>query len=153
MHAFAQAGAFERDDALITLGMLALIDGEREIAGADQMRHRECGVGAELGELGHVELRIAADRAGGGDVGDHHADRPVALGLEREDALVFERARQRHGERDRLAQHGGNRRRIGMALQDGVDNRSQSHQPSAQAEGVDLERLDDVVRWGFEHQP
>ncbi len=92
-----------------------------------------------------IELRVAAHGAGCGDVGDHQPDRPVALGLEREDAVVFERARQRHGERDGLAQQRRHRFGIVMPGQDLVERRPKPHQPPAQAEGVDLERLNEVV--------
>ena len=40
MDAFGQGAALQLDDALIALGMLALIDGQREIARAQEPRHR-----------------------------------------------------------------------------------------------------------------
>jgi hypothetical protein len=69
--------------------MLALIDREGEIAGAEELRHGP-GFAERLHRL-RVVLGITAHGAGRSDIGDHQPDRPVALGLEREDAFVFQR--------------------------------------------------------------
>lgn len=90
LDAVRQGVAGQFDDALVAFGVLALVDREGEIAGAQQRRHR--GIRARIGAgqpLG-VELGVAAHVAGAGDVGHHQRDRAVALGLEREDALVLE---------------------------------------------------------------
>ena len=108
VHAFAQRRAVQLDDALVAVGVLALVDGEGEIAGAEQARHRRpaprCDIAATL--VG-VELGIAAHRALAGDVGHHQLDRPVALGLQGEDALVFEGAGERRRQRHHLGQQLG----------------------------------------------
>ncbi len=92
-----------------------------------------------------VILCIAAHRAVGRDIGDDQPDRAVAFGLQREDAVIFERARQHHGERDRFAQHHRDRFGIGVLGEDVVESGSEPHQPSPQREGIDAERLDEVV--------
>ncbi len=62
LHALHQIGADQLDDALITLGVLALVDGEGQIAAAEQARQ------ARIGRQGRhrlgVELGVAAHAAG-----------------------------------------------------------------------------------------
>src|SRR6185437_8210053 len=40
VRALAESGALELDDALVAVGMLALVDGEGDVAGAEEARHR-----------------------------------------------------------------------------------------------------------------
>ena len=148
MDAFDQGGAGQLDDALVALGMLALVDREGEVAGAEQARHREAGAGAggQRRQPRGVELGIAAHVAAAGDVGDHQPDRPVALGLQGEDAVELERAGQRRGERQHLGQQLGDRLGIVMLRQHRIDQRPEPDQPAARAAALDLERLHLVGR-------
>ena len=99
-------------------------------------------------ELCRVVLGIAAHGAIGRHVGDDQPDRPVALGLQGEDAVIFERAGEQHGKGDRLAEHRRDRLGIGVLRQDPVDRRAEPHQAAAQRERVDLKRLDQIVGRG-----
>jgi hypothetical protein len=58
----------------------------------------------DLAEPLRVVLRIAAHRAVGLDVGDQQTHRAVALGLQGENAVVFERAGEQHREGDSFAE-------------------------------------------------
>ena len=92
-----------------------------------------------------VEAGAAAHAAGGAEIDHQHAHRPVGLGLQDEAALELEHRAEHDREHDRLAQELGNRQRIGVAAQDGVDQRPEPHHPAAQVEAFDRERQDDVV--------
>ena len=92
-----------------------------------------------------VEAGAGADLAGRGEIDHQHAHRPVGLRLQDEAALELERRAQQHPEHDRLAQKLGDRRRIAVAAEDLVDGGAEPHQPSAQVEGLDLERQHRVV--------
>ncbi len=97
-------------------------------------------------------MGIAAQGAGGRHVGHHQADRPVALGLQRKDAVIFERPRQHDGKGDRLAQHRRHRLGVGVLRQDAVDRRTKPDEPAAQREGIDPEGLDKVVQPGVRRE-
>src|SRR6185437_296521 len=158
MGAFGQRRTLQLDDALIAIGMLALVDGEGEMAGAQQARHRiaetACAGRRRLDRFREplgIILRIAAYRAGAGHVGDQQADRPIAARLQGEDAVIFERARQSRGERDRLAQHQRHRFRIVVTLQYLIQYRAEPHETAAQPGPVDLKRLDKIVGNDIRH--
>src|SRR5262249_1325911 len=68
------------------------------------------------------------------------------------DPIIFEGARERHGKRNGLSQHHSDRLGIGMARQNLVEQRAEPHQPPTQTEGVDLERLDEIVAQSLGHQ-
>ena len=154
--AFGEGGADQFDDTLIALGVLALIDRKGDIAAADHLRHRRAlaGAQADLPEAFCVVLRIAAHRALGRHIGDDEAHRPIAFRLQGEDAVIFERAGQHHGERDRLAEN--RRYRLGVIVlrQDAVDRRAEPYQSSAQRERVNAKGLDEIVgsRFSFKRQ-
>jgi hypothetical protein len=90
-------------------------------------------------------LRIAAHRARSRDIGDNQPDRPVALGLQRKDAVIFQHAREHDGQGDRLAEDRRHRLRIIMLRQDAIDSRPETHEAPAQRERIDAERLDQIV--------
>ena len=146
MRAIRQGGAGQLDHALIPFGMRALIDGEGKIPRTQQPGHRAVDAGTGLGarrrrrgEALGVELGIAAQVPVRGDVGNQQADRPVALNLQREDPVIFQCAGQQCGQRQRLAQHAGDRFGVIMAGQDGIDFRAKPHHAPAQAQRFDLE--------------
>ena len=151
LRALGQVRAGQLDDALVALGILALVDRERDIAGADQLRHRRAAARLRHRPRRHrvepvaVVLRIAAHRALGRDVGDDQPDRPVALGLQRKDAVIFELPGEHDGQGDRLAEHRRHRLRIVVLRQDAVDRRPQPHQAAAQCKRIDAKRLDQIV--------
>jgi hypothetical protein len=127
MHALGERGAGQLDDALVALGMLTLIDGEGEIAGAQQARHRERTAfsgGADRGETLGVELGVAAHIAAAGNVGHHQPDRPIALGLQGEDAVIFERAGQCRRQRQHLRQQGRHVLGVAMPVEHALHQRS-----------------------------
>ena len=147
MDTFGQGRAIEIDDPLVTLRVLALIDSEGEVSGAEQAGHRVNRAGPSLQpreRLG-IELSIAAHGTFGCHIGDHEPDRPIALGLQGEHALVFKRARQQHGERDGFAQHLGNRFGIVVATDDFIHGAAEPGKPAAQGGGVYLEGADEIV--------
>ena len=154
--AFREVAADQLDDALIALGVLALIDREGDIAGADQFRHRRALPRRQVlfGEPRAVVLRIAAHRALGRDIGDDEAHRPIAFRLQREDAVIFERAGQHHGERDRLAENRRYRFGVIVLRQDAIDRRAEPYQPAAERERVNAKGLDEIVgsRFSFRRQ-
>jgi hypothetical protein len=82
-----------------------LVDGEGEIAGAEQLGHRHGRVAERTDTLG-IELSVAAHGAFGGDVGDHQAHRTIALDLQIEHALVLERRGEGGRKRDHFRKGG-----------------------------------------------
>jgi hypothetical protein len=137
-----EALAFERDDALIALGVGAAVDGHREMALAQQPS-----IGWQRVEPLLREARIAAQAARHLIVGDQEIDRPVGGSLENELALEFQRRAEQRGQRHRLAEQLRHGVRIGVARQDGVDHRPELHQPARDIRLFGLERQDEVVLW------
>jgi hypothetical protein len=114
-----------------------------EAAVAEQARHvafRRLRKAAQRhGELPRIELRIAAQRTVRGEVGDQEPDRSVAADLQGEDAVVFQRRRQRRAERHGLGERPRHGQRIAVALDDGVEGGAQTHQPAAHPQRIELE--------------
>ena len=142
MHAIGERRPGQLDDALIALGEIALIDGEGEMAGAQQAGN---GGVARGRQARRIELGIAAQRSAAADIGDHQAHRPVAGGLQGEDALVFQGAGQQGRQPQHLGQEPGDRGGIVVAMQDLVGQRAQPRQTAPEALRFDLERQDQVV--------
>ena len=95
MRTFAQGGAFEGDDTLIALAVRSLVDGKGKMTRTLPTGDGNFAVsGVNAAQLGRIEIRIAAHLAGAGHIDDHHLERPGAAGLHREDAVIFDRARQ-----------------------------------------------------------
>ena len=92
VYAVGQRRAFEGDETLITLGVAALVDREREVPSAEPSRHRlSFGTHARIfGNPRRVELRVPAQSAITGHVGNQKRHRAVALGLESEHAVILE---------------------------------------------------------------
>ena len=146
MGGIAERSAVDRNDALIALHVDALIDGHREMALAEQSRR---GRRIEPGNRFAIEARIAAHFAGRSKIGDDHVDRSVGIGLKDEFAFEFERGAEHGGKRDRLGEKRRHRAWIVMAMQDVVDNRTETHDPPAHAERLDLERHHQIVGLGL----
>ena len=87
--AIGKGGADQFDDALIAVGEVTLVDGERQMARPQQARHGGFGLRRQAGG---IELGVAAHGAGAGDIGHHQADGSVARRLQGEDALIFQGA-------------------------------------------------------------
>ena len=152
MRAVGQAGAFQGAYALVAFAVRPLVDGERQVAGPEQARHRAAGAAPGRIDALRVEAGVAAHVPLVGDVGDDHAQGAVALGLQGEDAVeaqgVGEHRRQGQG----LGHHAGHPHRIAVGAEDRLQGRTQAHQLAAQAEGLDAEGLDQVAeRCGFGH--
>ena len=81
MGGIRERAAIERHDALVTLGVRALIDGHGEIARAEQFAR---------GQARRVEMGIGANEARCRELGDQKVDRPVGAGLKDEAALEFQ---------------------------------------------------------------
>ncbi len=99
-HAIGHIAAGQLDNALIPLGMGTLVDGKGQIATAkDGGEARLMGRPVDTGEIAEIflhrrqlfliEFGITTDRPAAGHIDDHHGDRPVTAGLEREDAVIF----------------------------------------------------------------
>ena len=145
MGAVGQGGAFEFGDSLVAFGVGALIDGERHVTSAEQPGHRPAGVRRVL-QAFRVETGVAAQGAVAGDVGHHHAERPVALGLQGEDSVVLEPTGERRGQCQGLGEHGGGGFGIAMAAEDGVEGGAEPYQPPAHAQRLHLKGLHEVAQ-------
>ena len=71
---------------------------------------------------------------GRGEIDHEHAHRPVALRLQDETAFEFERRAKHDREHDRLAEQLGDRQRVIVVAQDGIDRRPEPHDAAAQIE-------------------
>ena len=155
--AIGQGGALESNDALVAFGMSALINGEGQIATAQQAGYRSTAIdGAVVARrrnrrhLVGVESGVAAQVTGAGDIGDNGPHGAVSLGLERENTVVFQRPGEAGGERQDLRQQTRHRLGIAVAGQHRVDRRPQPHAAPAQAKGLDLKGQNQIVETGLE---
>src|SRR3546814_17460611 len=82
-----------------------------------------------------VEAGIAAHLAVGGHVDHHHAQRPVAAGLQGEHAVVLDEAGEAAAERQHLGEQARHRRRIVVAGQAVVADALQPPPPAADSGG------------------
>ena len=140
-----QRGAVELDDALVALHVLALVDGEREHAAAEQLLRTVVAGSDRLGQPLAVEAGIGAQRVRRREVGDQHVDRPVGAGLQDELAAELQRRAEQHGEHADLGEQAGHRLGIVVARQDLVEHRPELDGAAAHVERPDLERHDMVV--------
>ena len=140
-----EIAAFERDKPLVAAHLRTLVDGHGEMAVTEQLAGR-CGVGGDRrGDALGIEAGAGPHLARRGEIDHQHAHRSVALGLQDEAAIEFERGAQHDREHDRLAEQLCHRRRIIVAPQDGVDRRPEPHDAAAQIERLDRKRQDGVV--------
>ena len=149
MRRLLQVAAFERDKALVAAHVRSLVDGHRQMTVAEKLAGRSRLRGYGCGNALGVEPRAGPHLAGRDEVHDQHAHRPVALRLQNEAAVEFERGAEHDGEHDRLAEQLGDRQRVVVAGQDGVDRGPEPHDAPAQIERVDFERQDRVVAAGL----
>ena len=143
-----ERAAVERDQSLVAAGVGPLVDGHGEVAFAEQGAAVGRVVGDRRRDARLVETRAGAHLAGRGEVHHQHAHRAVALRLQDEAALDLERRAEHDGEHHRLAQELGDRRRIGVLLQDLVHHRPEPHHAAAQIELGHFERHHGVVGGG-----
>ncbi len=143
VRAIGERGAFERHDALIALGMLALVDREGEPAVAEQARHVALGrfrtAAQRHGELPGIELGIAAQRTIRREIGDQQADRAIAGDLQGEDAVILERRGERTAQHHRLGQRPRHGERIAVAPDHRIQRRAETHEAAAYAQRIELE--------------
>ena len=141
-----QRGAVELDDALVALHVLALVDGEREHAAAQQLLRTVLGREATASaSLLVVEAGIGAQRVRRREVGDQHVDRSVGAGLQDELAAELQRRAEQHGQHADLGEQARHRLGIVVARQDLVEHRPELDDAAAHVERSDLERHDMVV--------
>ena len=127
-----QAVAFQRDDALVALHLAALVDGECEVALAQQLGGRGRGRAGHQGcKLLLVGPCVAAQRAFLRAIGQQHGNRAVALGLQRKAAAVFQGAGQARRECQRLAGQLRHFRRVLVPAEQGVGQGAEADQPAA----------------------
>ena len=126
-----ERAALDRDDALVAI-VAALIDGEREVAGAQQRvgRRGRVLVQQDRQHFG-VGARIAPQPPGVGAIGQQHVHRTVALGLHAERAAEFERGGQPGGQRQCLPHQSCDRRMVVVPAQQRVGKATEPHQPPA----------------------
>ena len=149
MRGLFEVAAFERHEPLVAAHLRALVDGHGEMAVTEQLAGRGRAVGNRASDARGIEAGAGPHFAGRGEIDHQHAHRPVALGLQDEAAVDFERRAEHDREHDRLAEELGHRRRIIVAAQDGVDRRPEPHDAAAQIERLDRERQDGVVEPGL----
>ena len=139
--------------SLVAAHIRTLIDGHGEMAAAEQLSRLVLAGGDGGSDALGVKARASAHFAGRGEIDHQHADRAVALGLQNEPAFEFERGAEHDSQHDRLAQELGDRQRIVVAAQDGVDCRPKPDDAAAQIERTDFERQDRVVDAGLRRRP
>ena len=127
------------DDALVAGHVGALVDGEREMAAAEQLRRRGAPRPTRGEPLG-VEARIGAHAVGRLEIDDQHVDRAVGARLQLKAAFELQRSAQQDGQHDHLAHQPRHRRGIGVAFEDAVDDGPEAHDAAARIEGFDRER-------------
>ncbi len=137
--------AFERNDALITGGVAALIDCHCEMAFAEQRPRIGRVAGDGGGDPSSVEPGTGAHLVRCGVVDHQHPHWPVALRLQNEAALELQGRSEQHGEHDRFAQQLRHRRGILVVRKNRVDCRSEANDAPAQIERFDLKRQDGVI--------
>ncbi len=148
-----QRAALERHDALIALLRQRLVEGDGEIALAEQSG--EVAMARKLAEPVGVEADIAPQLAAA-IVADEQIDDP-ALGLRLDGELalgLLEHRAEQGGQHQRLGQDAGDRRRIIVRREDLVEQRPEPHQPAARvaAGNGEAERLVEIggARLGLE---
>ena len=141
--------SFKRNQPLIAAHVWALIDGHGEMATAEQLSGRDFVRGDGGGDTLGVKPRAGSYFAGRSEIDHQHAHRAVALRLQNKPPLEFEGRAQHDGQHDRFAEELGNRQRIVMAAQDGIDCGSEPHNAAAQIKRSYLERQDRIIEAGF----
>ncbi len=110
-------------NALVTVGLPALIDGEGEVARAQQGGGVRVRLAREQrGQALRVRAGVEPQRASFGAVRDQDRHRAVTLRLHAERAPEFERGRERGDQRQRLGREAGDHRRVDPARYDNVGN-------------------------------
>ena len=128
---FGERAALDGDDALVAV-LLALVDGEGEVAGAEEGFGGGGGVVGQQGcEFFAVGDGVAAQFAGVGAVGEQHGDRAVALRLQAERAAEFQRGGEAGGESEGLADEAGDDRVVVVAGEQGLGERAEADEAAA----------------------
>ena len=140
MRGIFEAAAVQRDQALISAHVLALIDGHAQMALAEQLAGTEPVLQARS-----IEARIGAQPIGRLEVDDQKRYRAVGLGLQQETAVEFQRRSQQRRQHDRFAEQLAHRRGIIVLVQDLVERGAKPSQTSTQIQRVDLERQHRVI--------
>ena len=100
----------------------------------DRPRHR---IGIEAGIAAEAIRRVEVD--------DDQVHRTIGLGLEDEASLELQRRADQRSQNHRLAEEAGDRRRIVVAIEDGVDCRPEPDGAAAAIERLEREGNGDVV--------
>ncbi len=141
--------ALERNEPLIAAHVRALIDRHGKVAVAEQLRRLGFAGGNRGSDAIGVEACTRAHFARRGEIDDQHAHRPVALGLQDETALKLKRRAQHDGQHDGFAEQLGDRERIIVIAQDGIDRRPKPHNAATQIQCAHFKRQDRVIEAGF----
>ena len=134
-----QPAPFQRHDALVARRQAVRLYGEGEVALAEQIA-----AGAVAQRLG-VEARQRPQIGRRVEVDQQHVERPVALRLQLEAALLLQRRAEQHRQRRRLGDDAGDGGRVIVALQDGVERRPEPRHAPSRREPLDGIGSDDVV--------
>ena len=143
-----QALALQRHDALIAVHVAALVDGHGERAVAEQRAGLRCAGSFRRFHRRVVETGIGADAAAGAVIDDQHIDGAVGAGLQDEASVELQRGAEQHGEHGGFGEQPGDRRGIGVAGEDRVDDRAHLDDPAAHVDGRDLEWPHRIVACG-----
>ena len=139
-----QAAAFQRHDPLVALAGQSLIEGDRQIALAEQGEER--GLARLLGEPLGIEADIAAQLAVPIIADEQVDDAALGLGLEGElAARILQRRAEQGGEHEGLAQRARDRGGIIVGGQYLAEHRPEPDQPPARVAGGERE-ADGIVQ-------
>ncbi|MNE48561.1 hypothetical protein D3C80_1430320 [compost metagenome] len=140
-----QRRAVHRHDALIGLHALALIDGEGEYALTKKLRRRGLAILDGSSQCILVVTSIGAKRIRRGEISHEKIDGSVALGLNCELAIKFQRSTEQCRQHQCFCKQPCNRRRIIMATQNGVEKRPKLHRTATNIQALDLEGNNPVI--------
>lgn len=141
LHRRRHGGAAQRHDALIRLLVFpGWFYREGQIALAQQANP----LIAHGRDGRRVIPRISTQAAGMRHIRNQQAHGAVALGLQREAAVIFQHGSQSGARHGRFGQQARHWLRIAMLIQHGIKHRAQPHQATAQPARFKLERRDSV---------
>ena len=88
-------------------------------------------LGVETGEAAQLSRRVIID--------DEHVDGAVAARLQLKASMRFENRAEQRGKRHRLAEESRDLRRIGVMIEDGIDDGAEARDAAAQVKRLDRE--------------
>ena len=143
-----QRPALERDQALITAHVRALIDGHGEMAFAEQRAGVGLAVANRRGNAIFVEARAGAHLAGAVKSTTSMRTGPSVCVCRMKRPSIFKAEPSMTVSTTASPKQLGHRLRIGMSVENPVDHRPEPHHAAAQVERGHFERHDGVVGRG-----